>query len=201
MAHDTITPAELLELARESPIRSLEALQQTLPLRQEPGKWNSVDQSSYPPIGHENGTEGVNGTQSSTRKRRGRPAKKPTPQPPEEALSPLSNEEESTKRIRLSSPIEEVSNPNPGDQPSPKPFTSDNTLILFQAGLVNEVVSSTQNFTRLWRQIRDIHQELTDVLQTLSEPLQRLQDMQKDVQKIQKVQSEVQRIMTFLHGS
>merc|ERR1711881_425212 len=194
MTHATMTPAELLELAHGSPIQGFEALQETLPLRQSPVKWNGFDQASYPPLLYENVAENATAPPSQKRKRRGRQAK-PTRQPPEEVLSPLSDEGESAKRMKLSSPVKS------DDKSSPKPSTSDDTVVLFQGGLVNEVASNAQTFNRLCEQIRDIHQELTDVLQTLNEPLQRLQDMQRDVQIIQKVQSEVQRIVTCLNGS
>jgi hypothetical protein len=76
MTHDTMTPAELLELAHGSPIQSFEALQETLPLRQDPAKWNGLDQTSYPPLLRENGTENGTTQPSQKRKRRGRPPKK-----------------------------------------------------------------------------------------------------------------------------
>ena len=105
MTHATMTPAELLELAHGSPIQGFEALQETLPLRQSPVKWNGFDQASYPPLLYENVAENATAPPSQKRKRRGRQAKKPTRQPPEEVLSPLSDEGESAKRMKLSSPV------------------------------------------------------------------------------------------------
>ena len=111
---DTMTPAELLKLAHGGSDQAFDALQESLPLRQDPVKWDIFDQSTYPPLVCENGAEAdmVNGVvPPQKRKRRGRSAKTSAHPPVDDAISPHSGGNDNAKRMRLGSPIGEISIP------------------------------------------------------------------------------------------
>lgn len=110
-----MTPDELLDFAHTSPVQAFEALQETLPGRQDPVRWDIFDESTYPPLAQENEADMKNGTQPPReRKRRGRTAKRSAPAPPpaEEAVSPRSEGIGNAKRRRLASLTKEVASSN-----------------------------------------------------------------------------------------